>query len=85
MYPFHPEPSESTLLQSARGNVAIINALEDVKFEKENEQEIPYPVRKLVSKVLHSLYSTYGSFRLPHWITRSAPGSVRARRRLRSW
>ena len=45
MYSFAPEPTEPTLLQAARGHVAIINALEDVKFEKENEAEIPYPVR----------------------------------------
>ena len=50
MYPFPPEQSETTLLQTTRGHVAIINTLENVEeietFEKENEQEMPYTVRK---------------------------------------
>ena len=88
MYPFPPEQSETTLLQTTRGHVAIINTLENVEeietFEKENEQEMPYPVRKTFFEAFTlSLLSRF--FRLRQWTTRNDPGSVRARRRHRSW
>ena len=61
MYPFPPEQSETTLLQTTRGHVAIINTLENVEeietFEKENEQEMPYTVRKTFFKLLPYLCS----------------------------